>query len=327
MEERPDDVLSDWSTQELQFALDAAHIFVWDWNLATGATRRCGNATQMFGLRSGQAHDFLTLLHPDDHASMEAAVAAARKGDTYEVECRLITPEGQIVWLLDKGRLRLDPVTGEEHLSGVCFDITERKRALEEREQALRTLNNLVAAAPLGIALLDRELRFHLVNAPLAEMNGHSIEAHVGKTVVEIVPDLEAQVRPIVNQVLDTGRPVRDKLIEGETRKAPGVERAWRENWFAVPGPGGKPAIAGAIVQEITEQRGAERRLSRKNQRLRLLSEAAAILLRADDPNVMVSVLFEKIGPHLRLDTYFHFIVNDTADALRLASCVGYLRR
>ena len=106
---------------------------------------------------------------------MEAAVAAARKGDTYEVECRLITPEGQIVWLLDKGRLRLDPVTGEEHLSGVCFDITERKRALEEREQALKTLNNLVAAAPLGIALLDRELRFHLVNAPLAEMNGHSI--------------------------------------------------------------------------------------------------------------------------------------------------------
>jgi PAS domain S-box-containing protein len=323
MEERPHDVLSDWSAQELHFALDAAHIFVWDWNLATGATRRCGNAAQMFGLRSGQAHDFLTLLHPDDHASMEAAVAAARKGDTYEVECRLITPEGQIVWLLDKGRLRLDPVTGEEHLSGVCFDITERKRALEEREQALRTLNNLVAAAPLGIALLDRELRFHLVNAPLAEMNGHSIEAHLGRRLHEIVPDLEAQVRPIVNQVLDTGRAVRDKLIEGETCKAPGVQRAWRENWFAVPGPGGKPAIAGAIVQEITEQRRAEHRLSKRNQRLRLLSEASAILLRADDPNVMVSVLFEKIGPHLGLDTYFHFMVNDTGDALRLASCVG----
>jgi len=105
-------------------------------------------------------------------------------------------------------------------------------------------------------------------------------------------------VRPIVNQVLDTGRAVRDTLIGGETRKAPGVERAWRENWFAVPGPGGKPAIAGAIVQEITEQRRAEHRLSKKNQRLRLLSEASAILLRADDPNVMVSVLFEKIGPH-----------------------------
>jgi hypothetical protein len=47
MEERPDDVLSDWSAQELQFSLDAAHIFVWDWNLSTGATRRCGNAAQI----------------------------------------------------------------------------------------------------------------------------------------------------------------------------------------------------------------------------------------------------------------------------------------
>jgi signal transduction histidine kinase len=37
----------------------------------------------------------------------------------------------------------------------------------------------------------------------------------------------------------------------------------------------------------------------------------------------MICVLFEKIGPHLGLDTYFHFVVNDTADALRLASCVG----
>jgi len=106
MDERPDDVKSDWSAQQLQF--------VWDWNLVTGATCRCGNAAQMLGLRSGQAHDFFNLLHPDDHASIQAAVAAARKGEPYEVECRLVTPEGQIVWLLDKGRLRLDPVTGEE---------------------------------------------------------------------------------------------------------------------------------------------------------------------------------------------------------------------
>ena len=104
MGERPDDVLSDWSAQELQFALDAAHIFVWDWNLATGATRRCGNAAQMFGLRSGQAHDFLTLLHPDDHASVEAAVAAARKGEPYEVECRIVTSEGQTLLAAGQGQ-------------------------------------------------------------------------------------------------------------------------------------------------------------------------------------------------------------------------------
>jgi len=72
MEERRDDVLSDWSAQKLQFALDAAHIFVWDWNLPLALPADAAMRPRMFGLRSGQAHDFLTLLHPDDNASVEA---------------------------------------------------------------------------------------------------------------------------------------------------------------------------------------------------------------------------------------------------------------
>jgi len=79
MDERPDDVKSDWSAQQLQFALDAAHIFVWDWNLVTGATCRCGNAAQMLGLRSGQAHDFFNLLHPDDHTSIQRRLLLREK--------------------------------------------------------------------------------------------------------------------------------------------------------------------------------------------------------------------------------------------------------
>jgi signal transduction histidine kinase/ActR/RegA family two-component response regulator len=76
-------------------------------------------------------------------------------------------------------------------------------------------------------------------------------------------------------------------------------------------------------VQEITEQRQAEERLRQNNERLRLLSEAAAVLLLADDPNAMLPALFDKIGPHLALDVYFHFLVDERGEALRLASCTG----
>src|SRR5262245_63789052 len=37
----------------------------------------------------------------------------------------------------------------------------------------------------------------------------------------------------------------------------------------------------------------------------------------------MLRSLFAKIGPHLGLDTYFNFMVNESGDALRLASCTG----
>jgi PAS domain S-box-containing protein len=201
--------------------------------------------------------------------------------------------------------------------------MTHRKRATHEREQALATLNNLIASATVGIALLDAEMRFRIVNRPLAEMNGISAEDHIGKTVAEIIPDAYPQAEPLFRRVMQTGIAIPDQIVEAETARAPGVKGLWRQSWFPVAGTDGKPAGVGVIVQEITEQRRAEHRLRKKNERLRLLSDASAVLLRADNPNVMLPVLFEQIGPHLGLDTYFHFMVNDAGDALRLASSIG----
>lgn len=63
--------------------------------------------------------------------------------------------------------------------------------------------------------------------------------------------------------------------------------------------------------------------LRTQNERLRLLWEATAVLFSADDPDTMLRGLFNKIGEHLRLDVYFNFVVDDSGDALRLASCAG----
>ncbi|MEX2303200.1 MAG: ATP-binding protein, partial [Bryobacterales bacterium] len=61
----------------------------------------------------------------------------------------------------------------------------------------------------------------------------------------------------------------------------------------------------------------------RSEEKLRLLWEAAAVLLAADDPDTMLRSLLAKIGPHLGVDVYFNYVVDDSGDALRLASCAG----
>ena len=66
-----------------------------------------------------------------------------------------------------------------------------------------------------------------------------------------------------------------------------------------------------------------EEALQKQTERLRLLWEAAAVLLTADDPDAMLRGLLAKIGPHLGVDTYFNYVVDDSGDALRLASCEG----
>ncbi len=77
------------------------------------------------------------------------------------------------------------------------------------------------------------------------------------------------------------------------------------------------------IARDITDRKRTEAALQKQTERLRLLWEAAAVLLTADNPDAMLRELLAKIGPHLGVDTYFNFLVNDSGDALRLASCEG----
>jgi PAS domain S-box-containing protein len=74
-------------------------------------------------------------------------------------------------------------------------------------------------------------------------------------------------------------------------------------------------SVAEGIGQYIDRKRAEER--------LRLLSEAAAVILDAAAPDALVRPLFAKIGPTIGAGSYFNYIVNETGDGLRLASCLG----
>ena len=85
----------------------------------------------------------------------------------------------------------------------------------------------------------------------------------------------------------------------------------------------GKFVHTRCFTRDVTEQRAAEELLRRQTTRLRLLWEAAGVLLTAENPDSMLRALIAKIGAHIGVDTYFNFTVNDAGDALQLASCVG----
>jgi PAS domain S-box-containing protein len=74
---------------------------------------------------------------------------------------------------------------------------------------------------------------------------------------------------------------------------------------------------------DVEDRKRAEAALQVQNERLRLLWEAAGVLLSTDDPNAMLHGLLAKIGPHLGLDAYFNFLVDETGQCLRMASCAG----
>ena len=139
----------------------------------------------------------------------------------------------------------------------------ERQRALE--------LEEMYATMPIGLAQLDRELRFLRINERLAEINGLPVAAHLGRTLSEVVPDLAPKVEAAFRRVLETGEPVLDVEVIGETAAAPGVERAWLESWFPLRDAAGRITGLNVIAQEITERRLAARRLGESEERFRVL--------------------------------------------------------
>jgi DNA-binding CsgD family transcriptional regulator len=109
----------------------------------------------------------------------------------------------------------------------------------------------------IGIAICDSQLRYVSVNNALAAMNGIPAEAHVGKTVREILGRVASTVELMLNYVLVTGQSLLNAEVMGElpTRNEEGH---WIENYFPVRDSTGGVKQAGVLVVEITELRRIE---------------------------------------------------------------------
>jgi len=107
----------------------------------------------------------------------------------------------------------------------------------------------LLSSEDMGIAILDTELRYLELNSLLARFNGVSINEHVGHTVSEVLPKLAPLVIPILQEVLDSGEPVRNLEISGETPSVKGQDSFWEASYlpiFSSPGH-----VSGILVMAV----------------------------------------------------------------------------
>jgi len=157
----------------------------------------------------------------------------------------------------------------EEGISVFVTEITDRKRAERALEasrtqmaQQLSELEQLYRTAPIGLSLMDRDLRFVRINERLAAINGRPAAEHIGRSLDEMVPALSGELRTLCQRVLDTGQPVMDVEISGRNPADPDSQAYWVASYLPVRGQDGEVAGVSAVVADVTDLKSARMRLN-----------------------------------------------------------------
>lgn len=154
---------------------------------------------------------------------------------------------------------------------------TEGRREESEGliQRRLAELQTIYASVPVGLAFVDKELRFASINEALAEFNGFPVDEHIGRTLGEVLPsELAEQIEPIYRRVIETGEPVTDQELRADTYSLPGVMRDWLISYHPVKDAEGEVLGVNTLVQEVTERNRAEE----AQRRLTFLAESSEIL-------------------------------------------------
>ncbi|MET9617607.1 SpoIIE family protein phosphatase [Kitasatospora indigofera] len=144
-------------------------------------------------------------------------------------------------------------------------------RVLQAVERDLAVRDALFEQSPLGIAVLDTDLRYTAVNQTLADMNGVPIDEHTGRTTGETLPERAAdEITAIQRQVLATGEPVIDVTLASPVTARAGFRSI---SYSRMTDRAGRVLGISGTVMDVTERYRAVAKVEHARRRLSLLNE------------------------------------------------------
>jgi len=172
--------------ERVALATEAAHLGVWERDLANNNFWISDKARELFQFDPSEPvtyTQFRERAHPEDLISSDLARNRAIETKSgYELEYRVLLPDGTVRWIAGRARCILDENGNVARLLGVLMDVTERKQA-----QELFQLAN--EASSSGTLLVDGQGHIVLVNARTEKLFNYWRDELIGKPIEILVPD------------------------------------------------------------------------------------------------------------------------------------------
>lgn len=273
------------SEERLAEVLTAARMAAWTWDPISDHTIASDTASDVFGLLPGESLESsaqgFQLVHPDDVERHRTLVQrAGERGESWHSEFRIIRPrDGQIAWLEERATAAREADTGLVRMTGLVWDITERKQAEEHRREAARALERQLRIFDTTLSsindfayIFDKQGRFCYSNQPLLDLLEITLDEIIGKTFFDLPypHDLAERLQRQIQQVFDTRQTVTD---ETSYISPQGIAGYYEYIFNPVIVADGSVEFVAGSTRDITARNQAEEVLRESEERFRSFAE------------------------------------------------------
>jgi len=171
--------------ERVALAAEVAHLGVWEFDTTTHDLWISDSGRKVFGFEPDGPISYAAFqdrVHPDDRTRRASTMKRAIETQgSYELEYRILLPDGSIRWIGGRGRCVSGKDGRHTHLVGVSMDTTDLKRAQQLFQLATE-------ASPSGIILANARGEIVLVNAHVEELFGYHRDELIGMAVETLIP-------------------------------------------------------------------------------------------------------------------------------------------
>ena len=261
------------SEADLLEAQRLSHMGSWRHDLLTGIVKVSPEVHRIFDVRPGEdastAEFFFGRIHPEDRPIEAQNYERANLAKTdFESDYRIVLPDGSIKHVHNVGHPVLNESGDIGEFVGTVIDITERKRAEEERRRSEIELRQMLDLVPQLVAVFGPNHERIYANRMGLDYLGVSLEEWRQTRDMRrfVHPDDGDRMRALFGHALSLGAPYQ---VEYRIRKDDGSYRWFLARYNPLRDELGRIARWYVAFTDIEDRKRAEEILQRENIALR----------------------------------------------------------